>query len=140
LFAHHTKISYWHITFSENTCAVGNDHFSRPGVIVSAITNQTCSDRLDRGEHTLVMATPTPSVPSVNTATLWLKDLAERVVTTFVEAVVAAYLASGLSINQLVKVGSLEKLGFAGIVAVMALVKGVIAGKIGNKSSASLLR
>lgn len=66
----------------------------------------------------------------------YVKDLAERVVVTFLEAFVAALVlsvaVSGLNIENV------EAAGLAAIAAVIALVKGLIAKPVGNTATASL--
>ena len=66
----------------------------------------------------------------------YVKDLAERVVVTWLEAFVAALTlsaaVSGLNIE------TLEAAALAGIAAVVALVKGLVAKPVGNTESASL--
>jgi len=86
----------------------------------------------------------------VNPATRALaKDLAERVAWTFLEAffgaAVLAYTASGVELNPAVADwSSWQKIlaaGLtAGLAAVLALVKGVIASRLGDLGTASTVR
>lgn len=61
------------------------------------------------------------------------KDLAERVVVTFVQAFLGVIAVSGL--NAI----SAKTAGIAGVAAVLSLVKGLIAKRIGDPGTASLI-
>lgn len=69
----------------------------------------------------------------------WLRSAVEHVVTVFVLAVLGAYASSGLNILDLTKISALQRLGFAGVLAVGALVKSFIAKKTGNPATASFV-
>lgn len=58
------------------------------------------------------------------------KDLAERVIATFLGAFIAVFSVSDLS--------SAKAAALAGVAAVLALVKGLIASKVGTEGTASL--
>ena len=60
----------------------------------------------------------------------FVKDLAERVIVTFLGAALAVFSVSDLS--------SAKAAGIAGIAAVLSLIKGLIATKVGNAGTASL--
>lgn len=63
---------------------------------------------------------------------VWLKDVIERVVFTFAEAFLAIYLVSGNS--------DLETAAISGAAAVLALVKGMLAKKVGDSESAAMAK
>lgn len=82
----------------------------------------------------------TPNLPGGDrnmwTAAFW-RDLAERVVATFAEALAALLLASGVG---LLDVGWVDSLSLAGMTALVSLLKGVAAYKLGdNATGASAL-
>ena len=60
----------------------------------------------------------------------YVKDLAERVIATFLGAFIAVFSVSDLS--------SAKAAALAGVAAVLALVKGLIASKVGTEGTASL--
>lgn len=74
------------------------------------------------------------------------KDLAERVLSTFVQAFVgfitAAWAASGINVSVFTDLSAAEKLlggaASAGVAAVVALVKGLAAKNVGENGTASL--
>lgn len=83
--------------------------------------------------------TDTPTVPARKP---WLRDMLERVVATFAMAFLALYvpaiLGGGGSLAVMADLGILDKAAFAGVAAVLSLVKALIAKKVGDSESASL--
>lgn len=65
----------------------------------------------------------------------YVRDLAERVVTTFVEGFVA-----GLVLTNVTSLDMWHAAAVGGVAAVGSLVKGLAAKAVGNKASASLTR
>jgi hypothetical protein len=63
----------------------------------------------------------------------YLKDVAERVAVTFLEAFVA-----GIVVTQLTDTGMWAAAGVAGGSAALSLVKSVLASQVGRTDSASL--
>lgn len=76
-----------------------------------------------------------PTFPSASTAASYAKDLAERVVTTFLGAFLSVVTVSTPFDLAMWKAASI-----AGIAAAYALVKGVVAKTRGDKQSASLAK
>jgi hypothetical protein len=64
----------------------------------------------------------------------WLKDTAERVASTFVEAGLGVVVLSGV-----IDTDTLQKAELAGAVAAASFLKGAIAKKFGSSDSASLV-
>jgi hypothetical protein len=79
------------------------------------------------------------SLPDVNTvvktAATYGKDLAERVVWTFLAASAAVAIAAGPA--DVLHAGFWQTVGTAGVAAVVSLVKGLAARVVGVKNSAS---
>jgi hypothetical protein len=71
----------------------------------------------------------------VKTASTYARDLAERVVWTFLGAAAAVALAGGPA--DMLHVSFWEGAGTAGLAAVVTLVKGIAARLIGQRNSAS---
>ena len=70
-------------------------------------------------------------------STGFARDLAERTLATFAEALAALLLAAGVGVLE---VGWVDALSLAGMTALIALLKGVGAYKLGdNETGASLL-
>lgn len=77
-----------------------------------------------------------PDVTTISkTAQTYARDLAERVVWTFLVAAGGVALAAGP--GNMLNISFWETVGTAGIAAVGSLIKGVLARVIGNKNSAS---
>lgn len=76
----------------------------------------------------------------------YAKDLLERIITTFLEAFIAAIsltgIASVMNASGVVDWSALEKIGqaaaIAGIAAVISFVKGLLARGVGENGTASL--
>jgi hypothetical protein len=79
------------------------------------------------------------SLPDVNTvvktATTYAKDLAERVIWTFLAAVAGVALAAGPA--DMLHASFWQAVATAGVAAVVSLVKGLLARGFGAKNSAS---
>jgi hypothetical protein len=76
-----------------------------------------------------------PPFPSASTAASYARDLAERVVSTFLQAFLGAIVVSApFSLSMW------QNAAVAGVAAGFALVKGVIARVRGNAGSASLVK
>ena len=75
------------------------------------------------------------STTVIKTASTYAKDLAERVIWTFLVAAGGVALAAGPV--DMLNVSFWETVGTAGIAAVGTLVKGVLAQLVGDKNSAS---
>lgn len=68
--------------------------------------------------------------------TIWLRDTAERVVATFLQAFLAALLAGPL---DLVSVGTLRAAALGGIAAALSVIKAALATRLpGTISPASV--
>lgn len=72
-----------------------------------------------------------------------IKDLAERVILTFVGAFIAVYLAafatSGNDLSFFTDSDLLNKAGVAGIASIVPLIAGLIGFKVGDKGTASVV-
>lgn len=66
------------------------------------------------------------------------RDLLERILATFGQAFIAQLIASGVGTTGIVDISIGQKAGIAGIAGVLALLKGILAKKVGNVDSASL--
>lgn len=75
------------------------------------------------------------STTVIKTAQTYAKDLAERVIWTFLVAAGGVALAAGP--GDMMNVSFWETVGTAGIAAVGSLVKGLFARVVGDKNSAS---
>lgn len=79
------------------------------------------------------------SLPDVNavakTARTYAKDLAERVIWSFLGGTVAVLVAAGPA--DMLHVGFWKAAGVGGLTAVVALVKGLAARGLGARNSAS---
>ena len=82
---------------------------------------------------------PLPALPAadtvVRTAETYARDLAERVVFTFLAAEAAIATAAGPA--DMLHAGFWQAMGTGGLAAVVTLVKGIAARVIGSKNSAS---
>ncbi len=67
----------------------------------------------------------------------FLRDLLERTVRTFLQALLAVVVASGTNVYD---VSMWQAAATAGLAAVFALLLGVVGGKVGDPNTASLLR
>jgi hypothetical protein len=72
----------------------------------------------------------------VSTKATYLRDLAERVASTFVVAFIGTLIAGGwFDIAHIRDASALQAAGLAGLAAVLSLVKGVAAKFIGRDSA-----
>lgn len=82
---------------------------------------------------------PSPSLPSpevvMKTAMTYGKDLAERVIFTFLAAEAAIAMAAGPT--DMLHASFWQAMGTGGLAAVVTLVKGLAARAIGQRNSAS---
>lgn len=67
-----------------------------------------------------------------------VRDLFERVASTFVAAVLAAWVADGLNWTSALQIDTWRTYALAGVAAVVSLLKGLVATRIGRNPSASL--
>ncbi len=68
----------------------------------------------------------------------YVRDLAERVVSTFVQAFLGALVAGNwFDISHIRDLSIVQTAGVAGLVAVLAVIKGVVARFVGSPDSAS---
>ena len=82
------------------------------------------------------MSNTTPSTSSIaRTAAAYAKDLAERVIWTFLAAAAAVALAAGP--GEMLHASFWQGVGAAGIAAAVSLIKGLAARLVGDPNSAS---
>lgn len=73
--------------------------------------------------------------------TTYLRDLGERVAATFAGAFGASLILSNFfSIEGIQDVSTLGQAGLAGAAAVLSLIKGLVATRVGSPDSASLAK
>jgi hypothetical protein len=73
------------------------------------------------------------------TSSLYVRDLAERVASTFVQAFLGALITGGVfDVAGVRDVSAWEAAGLAGVAAVLALLKGLAAKFVGQPDSASV--
>lgn len=65
-------------------------------------------------------------------------DIIERVVSTYVETLLALMAAGAVGVGQVVNIGFLERAAISAGPAILSAIKGVIASKKGDSDSASL--
>lgn len=70
----------------------------------------------------------------------YIVDLVERVMATFAQGAITLFLLSGADVTGVVDFSSLKKAAIAGVMAVLSLVKGMLASRVGDRSSASLAK
>jgi hypothetical protein len=68
----------------------------------------------------------------------YVRDLAERVLSTYVQAFLGLLLASGFGVDGVLDLSLVVKAGVAALPAALSLVKGLLARGVGDKESASL--
>lgn len=77
--------------------------------------------------------------PSRDVAAKYARDLVERVVATFAQAFLGALVAGNwFDVAHIRDLSIVQTAGVAGLVAVLALIKGVVAKLISRDDSASL--
>ena len=67
-------------------------------------------------------------------------DLIERVLATFAQGAITLFLLSGADVTGVVDFSTLKKAAIAGVMAVLSLIKGMLATRVGDKNSASLAK
>ena len=77
--------------------------------------------------------------PTASQVGSYAKDLAERVIVTFLQAFGATLVAGGVfDVSGVRNVSAWQAAGVAGIAAVLSLIKGLVAKLVSKKDSASL--
>jgi hypothetical protein len=77
--------------------------------------------------------------PTAAATGTYLRDLAERVITTFLTAFSGALITGGVfDVAGVRDVSAYQAAGLAGVAAVLSLVKGLVAKWVSNRESASL--
>lgn len=75
----------------------------------------------------------------IRTKALYLRDLAERIVSTFVVAFLGALVAGGwFDLAHIRDASAVQDAALAGVAAALSLVKGLAAKWVSNRDSASL--
>ena len=70
----------------------------------------------------------------------FIRDIAERVLSTYVQAFLGLLLASGFGVDGVLDLSLVVKAGVAALPAALSLVKGLLARTVGDKESASLAK
>lgn len=70
----------------------------------------------------------------------YVVDLAERVLSTYVQAFLGLLLASGFGVDGVLDLSLVVKAGIAALPAALSLVKGLLARGVGDSQSASLAK
>jgi hypothetical protein len=79
------------------------------------------------------------SRPTATQAATYIRDLVERVIFTFLQAFGAALVAGNwFDVAHLRDLSIVQAAGLAGIAAVLAVIKGLVAKAVSNRESASL--
>jgi hypothetical protein len=79
-----------------------------------------------------------PNLPTAGQAGRYALDLAERVAMTFIQAFLASLIAGGwFDVDQIRNLSIPQKAAVAGLAAVLALIKGIMARFVGSPDSAS---
>jgi hypothetical protein len=68
----------------------------------------------------------------------FIRDLVERVASTYVQAFLGLLLASGFGVDGVLDLSLVVKAGIAALPAALSLAKGLLARSVGDKESASL--
>lgn len=72
-------------------------------------------------------------------AVRYLRDLAERVIATFLAAFLGTLVAGGwFDVQHIRDLSAVQAAALAGVAAVLSLVKGLVAQWVSNRDSASL--
>lgn len=69
----------------------------------------------------------------------FLMDLGERVVATYLQAFIGLLIASGFADDGKLNMGTATAAAVSALPAVLALIKGIIALKVGDEGTAALL-
>jgi hypothetical protein len=70
----------------------------------------------------------------------YIRDLVERVGSTYAQAFLGLLLASGVGVDGVLDLSTIKKAAIAAIPAALSLVKGLLARGVGDKESASLAK
>lgn len=70
----------------------------------------------------------------------YLRDLAERVGATYLQAFLGLLLASGFGVEGVLDLSTPRKAAIAAIPAALSVLKGLLARSVGDKESASLAK
>lgn len=70
----------------------------------------------------------------------FIRDLVERVGSTYVQAFLGLLLASGFAVDGVVDLSLVVKAAVAALPAALSLVKGLLARSVGDRESASLAK
>ena len=70
----------------------------------------------------------------------YIRDLAERVGATYLQALIGLLLLSGFGVDGVLDLSSVRKAAIAAIPAALSLVKGLLARSVGDRESASLAK
>lgn len=74
----------------------------------------------------------------IRTKATYVRDLVERVAATFVQAFLGALVAGNwFDVSHIRDLSIVQTAGVSGIVAVLSLIKGLVAKGISNRNSAS---
>lgn len=68
----------------------------------------------------------------------FIRDLVERVLSTYAQAFLGLLLASGFAVDGVVDLSLVVKAAVAAVPAALSLLKGLLARSVGDKGSASL--
>lgn len=82
---------------------------------------------------------PIPNLPTRDAAGRYARDLVERVVWTFLQALVGALITGGVldGVAGVADITGWQAAGLAGVAAVISLIKGLAAKFVGRSDSAS---
>lgn len=70
----------------------------------------------------------------------YIIDLIERIAATFAQGFITLILLSGADVTGVVDLSTIKKAAIAGVMAVLSLVKGLLARSVGDSESASLAK
>lgn len=70
----------------------------------------------------------------------FVRDIAERVASTYVQAFLGLLLASGFGVDGVLDLSVVVKAGVAALPAALSLIKGMLARAVGDSESASLAK
>jgi len=83
--------------------------------------------------------TPIPTLPTRDAAGRYARDLAERVIWTFLQSFAGALVTGGVldGVSGVADITGWQAAGLAGVAAVISLIKGLAAKFVGRADSAS---
>ena len=70
----------------------------------------------------------------------YLRDLAERVASTYFQALIGLLIASGFGVDGVLDLSLVVKAAIAALPAALSLLKGLLARSVGDRESASLAK